>query len=915
MVQRMSSLLLLRCLMLPLALLLTGLPLLAQLPDEFTDLLVTDALSDAVGIEFDSNGRLYTWTKSGTVHLIVGDSLLPTPLLDISEEVGNWADHGLLGFALDPDFQNNGYFYCSYVVDRHHLLYYGTANYDPAANERYNATIGRVTRFQADASTSFTTTLPGSRKVLIGEDITTGIPILFQSHGLGSLEFGSDGSLLLSVGDAAAFNGVNTGGDSAGDYASTALADGIIRPKENVGAYRSQLVDGHNGKVLRFDPATGDGLSSNPYFDETEPRAPRSRVYALGFRNPYRFVINTALGDLDPAEGNPGVLYLGDVGGGAWEEINEIRDPGDNFGWPIYEGFLIHGQHRDVLLENPDAPNPLFGTGGCTREYFYFSELLLPASHGPSVLFPNPCDSSIYIPREIPKFQHINARLIYNNDNWNNPTRTFTTYFDSTGTEIAIPIDDSFSPIEGDLFTGISSIGGVIYQGSRFPAEYQGDLFHADYSGWIRHFGLDFQGNIQSVDSFQSGAGFIVDLAHDPQVDCIYYISYNPNQIRRICFGGNPPPVASASVDQSYGASPLTVQFSSAGSFDPLGEPVVFNWQFGDGASSTDPNPSHTYTSSSNAPTSFTAQLEVTDTTLLSSTAEVLVSLNNTPPVVAISSLKNGDRYPVGQELQLNLLADVTDAEHPLDALTYEWQLSLHHNSHFHPEPIETGSGVMTHISSIGCESEPYWYRIHLDVTDPGGLIGSDEIEIYPWCNGSFSDILEFTGLAVPDAVHLNWKSRYEIRVLNYEIQRAGSDGVFIPIGEVAAQNQSVLNEYEWTDSDPLSTEASYRLKINNTSSAFAYSEEASIPFLNEGEPAAYPNPFQDILHLSVPSSGNTVRFELHDLNGGSVIEKSWIGQTLVDEEISLEGLRPGMYLYTIFDGGRSWYGRVIKID
>lgn len=892
-----------------------GLPLVAQLPDDFTDLLVSDELPDAVGIEFDANGRLYTWSKSGKIYIFSGDSLLPTPLLDISEEVGNWGDHGMLGFALDPDFQNNGYFYCSYVVDRHHLLHFGTGSYDPNANASFNATIGRVTRFQADASTSFTTTLPGSRKVLIGEDISTGIPILFMSHGLGSLEFGSDGSLLLSVGDAAAISGVNIGGDSSGDYASAALADGIIRPEENVGAYRAQLVDCHNGKILRFDPATGDGLSSNPFYDADEPRAPRSRVYALGLRNPFRFVIHTDRGETDPAMGNPGILYVGDVGGGAWEEINLIRDPGDNFGWPIYEGFLRNGQHSDVLLENPDAPNPLFGSGGCTREYFYFSELLRPASHGPSVLFPNPCDSTVYIPREIPKFQHINARLIYNNDNWNKPTRTFTTYFDSTGTEVAIPIDDPFSPIQGDLFTGISSIGGVIYQGSRFPSQYQGDLFHADYSGWIRHIGLDFQGDFLTVDSFKTEAGFVVDLAHNPQADCIYYISYNPNQIRRICFGGNPPPVAAANADKNYGASPLTVQFSSAGSFDPLGEPVQFSWDFGDGAVSTDPNPSHTYSATGNAPASFTARLQVTDTTLLSAYAELLISLNNTPPEVTISSFKNGDRYPVGQELQLNLLAEVTDAEHHLDSLTYEWQVSLHHNTHFHPEPIETGSGVMAHITSIGCESEPYWYRIHLDVTDPGGLIGTDEIEIFPWCNGSFSDILEFSGIPIADAIQLDWQTRYEIRVITYEIQRAGPDGIFIPIAEVAAQNQSIFNEYQWIDANPLKSPASYRLKIKNNARAFAFSDEVQVPYLPSGEPLAYPNPFQDILHLSIPASGNTLRFEMHDLNGATVLEKSWFGQSLVDEEISLQELQAGMYLYTIFDGGRSWYGRLIKVD
>ncbi len=46
----------------------------------------------------------------------------PTPLIDLSEEVGDWRDYGLLGFALDPNFYVNGYIYLLYVVDYHHLL-------------------------------------------------------------------------------------------------------------------------------------------------------------------------------------------------------------------------------------------------------------------------------------------------------------------------------------------------------------------------------------------------------------------------------------------------------------------------------------------------------------------------------------------------------------------------------------------------------------------------------------------------------------------------------------------------------------------------------------------------------------------------------------------------------------------------
>ena len=90
--------------------------------------------------------------------------------------------------------------------------------------------------------------------------------------------FGEDGTLLVSAGEGASAQAADIGGLQTGRSAPQALADGIIRPKENVGAFRAQLVDSLNGKVLRIDPATGNGLPSNPYYDAANPRAPRSRV-------------------------------------------------------------------------------------------------------------------------------------------------------------------------------------------------------------------------------------------------------------------------------------------------------------------------------------------------------------------------------------------------------------------------------------------------------------------------------------------------------------------------------------------------------------------------------------------------------------------------------------------------------------
>jgi hypothetical protein len=58
----------------------------------------------------------------------------------------------------------------------------------------------------------------------------------------------------------------------------------------------------------------------------------------------------------------------------------------------------------------------------------------------------------------------------------------------------------------------------------------------------------------------------------------------------------NLPPTAVAGANPTQGVAPLTVNFSSAGSFDPEGGPLTYLWTFGDSATSSEANPSHTYT-------------------------------------------------------------------------------------------------------------------------------------------------------------------------------------------------------------------------------------------------------------------------------------------------------------------------------
>ena len=451
----------------------------ATVPAGFTETVVSGPWTNAVGVAFEANGRMYVWEGTGQVWFKDSGDANYTLLLDIHDEVGKWGDHGMLGFALDPDFRDNGYIYVSYVVDRYYLFHSGDPDYDPNANEYNAATIGRLTRYTCRSADGFRSVDPTSRQILIGETRQTGIPICSTTHGVGTLVFGEDGTLLLSCGEGASFQVADTGGVQTGSYAPQALADGILRPKENVGAFRAQLVDSLSGKVLRLDPATGNGVPSNPYYDAGNPRSARSRVYALGLRNPFRMSLQPNTGSHFPPDGNPGTLYIGHVGYNTWEALDVVTGAKQNFGWPTYEGLSINPDSGyNVDIANQDALNPLFPAAGC-NQYFSFRQLLHedtlnPAGQPP---FANPCNASQSIPTSIPQFLHTRPVL-----DWNHSSAiTRTPIYGPSGDAQIANVGDPGSPVSGTPFRGNCAIGGTWYTGTNFPAAYQNLFYFADW--------------------------------------------------------------------------------------------------------------------------------------------------------------------------------------------------------------------------------------------------------------------------------------------------------------------------------------------------------------------------------------------------------------------------------------------------
>ena len=296
-------------------------------------------------IEWTPDGeKVFVAQQNGVVKLVENGSTNSEPFIDLSAEVNNTRDRGLLGLAVHPDFPNQPYVYLAYTYDPPEVFENtGLAGEDGKGNRP-----SRVVRVEADPKTNFSTAIPGSEVVIVGsngtwenisrpdgnstndlsippsgitpdgENLPDYLATDSESHSIGALEFGIDGSLFISNGDGTSYN--------------------VVDPR----TVRVQDVDNLSGKILRVDPITGEGLSDNPFFDG-DPNSNRSKVYSLGLRNPFRFTV-------DPDKNQ---VVVGDVGWTTWEEINTGR--GANFGWPYFEGGNGENIQQPRYAQLPEA--------------------------------------------------------------------------------------------------------------------------------------------------------------------------------------------------------------------------------------------------------------------------------------------------------------------------------------------------------------------------------------------------------------------------------------------------------------------------------------------------------------------------------------------------------------------------------
>ena len=178
-----------------------------------------------------------------------------------------------------------------------------------------------------------------------------------------------------------------------------------------------------------------------------------------------------------------------------------------------------------------------------------------------------------------------------------------------------------------------------------------------------------------SLADFAEEADGPVDIVMGPD-GLIYYVAISANEVRRIRYtAGNTPPVAVASGTPTSGLAPLTVQFSSTGSNDPDGDPITFEWDFGDGTVGTGPAPQHTYQLPNGT---RVATLTVRDNHAGVATDTVTISVGNQSPTATIAAPSASLKYKVGDVIAYS--GSATDPEQgALPASALSWQIVIHH--------------------------------------------------------------------------------------------------------------------------------------------------------------------------------------------------------------------------------------------
>lgn len=625
----------------------------------FQKVTLNDTPGEPMDLAVLPDGSVLHTTRGGKVWL--NDAASGVNSLAAELEVYRHDEEGLQSIALDPKFGSDGnnWVYMYYAppmntpvddpetpdINEGDAPVSGTA----ADFEPFNG-VSRLSRFQFDGKAINLDT----EQQIIDVSATRGL----CCHVGGDIVFDAEGNLYLSTGDDT--NPFVSGGYSPIDE----------NPESNPG-YDAQRTSANTndlrGKVLRITPKDGGGytIPEGNLFEEGTDGA-RAEIYLMGLRNPFRIDVSQSTGELYVGDYSPDASSpdpdRGPAGTGKWITAT---DPA-NYGWPYcateslpYNDYDfvtgVSGDKFDCSAPVNESPNNTGLTelpAVATADVWY--------SYGQSEQFPELGTGGIG-PMAGPAYE-FNAKATRGAQ----PV-AWPSYFDGKAL---------FYEWTRDYIKGMTVEDGALASIENVVASIVTD----------NPIDMEFGAN---------GALYILEYGDG------YFGENEDAQVARIDFigeGGNHSPVAAASGAPTVGTSPLTVEFSSAGTVDAENDKLRYAWDFdSDGVvDSTKANPTHTYVKDG----AYTATFTVTDFggkhRGRHSSAEVKIEVGNQQPVIEFITPVPGQDFQFGDTVSYEL--KVSD-DQPVDCSLVEVSYILGHHTHGHPQTTTkgcTGSFVTT---------------------------------------------------------------------------------------------------------------------------------------------------------------------------------------------------------------------------
>ncbi|MDO5500562.1 MAG: PKD domain-containing protein [Propionibacteriaceae bacterium] len=298
-----------------------------------------------------------------------------------------------------------------------------------------------------------------------------------------------------------------------------------------------------------------------------------------------------------------------------------------------------------------------------------------------------------------------------------------------------------------DAGMGSSAMGGIIYTGSTdgssgYPSSYVGTYFFADYTagkiytmrfnetatgllsrpdarGWANNAGTDASRRV----------GVPVSLKYAANGD-VAYSDFASGNIRRITYASsNRVPVASAEYRTNPGANEVVFTLTAS---DPDHDPLTYAWTFGDGTTSTEPNPTKRYA----APGTYPVRVIVRDARGGSVTVDLQVNTRNATPTLSLTTPPS-KTFAVGERISLSAAAN--DAEDGGLASRVQWTTRLEtcrgEVCESTAGPTATGGAFSASYAVVGSGDYTNWH-VTAKVTDAAGASRSQTYVARPALRG-----------------------------------------------------------------------------------------------------------------------------------------------------------------------------------